>query len=37
MCWQWWFVFMLVLVGILVMTVAVGPIYEVVGIFLCCN
>ena len=37
MCWQWWFVLMLVLVGILAMTVAVGPIYEAVGIFLCCN
>ena len=24
-CWQWWFVLMLVLVGILAMTVAVGP------------
>ena len=36
MCRQCWFVLMLVLVETLAMTVAVGPIYEAVGIFLCC-
>ena len=36
-CWHGWFVFMLVLVGILAMIVEAGPKCVAVGICQCCN